>query len=72
MAGSGCRLARGFVPRARGFVPRARGFTWTVERPGRECRDSIGHPFWNRDFCEAHARPVIEKAKRLKDPDVLA
>jgi hypothetical protein len=33
-----------------------------------ECRDSIGHPFRNRDFCEAHAKPVIEKAERLKIP----
>ena len=33
-----------------------------------ECRDSIGHPFWNRDFCEAHAKPVLEKAERLKIP----
>jgi hypothetical protein len=33
-----------------------------------ECRDSIGYPFWNRDFCEAHAKPVIEKAGRLKIP----
>jgi hypothetical protein len=33
-----------------------------------ECRDSIGHPFWNRDFCEAHAKPVLEKAGRLKIP----
>jgi hypothetical protein len=33
-----------------------------------ECRDNIGHPFWNRDYCEAHAKPVIEKAERLKIP----
>jgi hypothetical protein len=33
-----------------------------------ECRDSIGHPFWNRDFCEAHAKPILEKAERLKIP----
>jgi len=33
-----------------------------------ECRDSIGHPFWNRDFCESHATPIIEKAERLKIP----
>jgi hypothetical protein len=33
-----------------------------------ECRDSIGHPFWNRDFCETHANPIIEKAERLKIP----
>jgi hypothetical protein len=33
-----------------------------------ECRDTIGHPFWNRDYCEAHAKPVIEKAERLKIP----
>jgi hypothetical protein len=31
-------------------------------------RDSIGHPFWNRDYGEAHAKPVIEKAERLKIP----
>jgi hypothetical protein len=31
-----------------------------------ECRDSIGHAFRNRDFCAAHAKPVIEKAERLK------
>jgi hypothetical protein len=34
-----------------------------------ECRDSIGHPFWNRDFCETHAKPIIEKAERLKIPE---
>jgi hypothetical protein len=33
-----------------------------------ECRDSIGHPFWNRDFCEAHAKPLLAKAQRLKIP----
>jgi hypothetical protein len=33
-----------------------------------ECRDSIGHPFWSRDFCEAHTKPVIEEAERLKIP----
>jgi len=33
-----------------------------------ECRDSIGHPFWNRDFCEAQAKPVIEKARSLRIP----
>jgi len=33
-----------------------------------ECRDSISHPFWNRDFCEAHARPPLAKAQRLKIP----
>jgi hypothetical protein len=33
-----------------------------------ECRDSIGHPFWNRDFCVAHAKPILEKAERLKIP----
>jgi hypothetical protein len=33
-----------------------------------ECRDSIGHPFWNRDYSEAHAKPIIEKAKRLNIP----
>jgi hypothetical protein len=33
-----------------------------------ECRDGIGHPFWNRDFCESHAKPIIEKAERLKIP----
>jgi hypothetical protein len=33
-----------------------------------ECRDSIGHPFWNRDFCEAHAKSALEKAERLKIP----
>ena len=31
-----------------------------------ECRDSIGHPFWNRDFCESNAKAIIEKAERLK------
>jgi hypothetical protein len=36
--------------------------------PRIECRDSIGHPFWDRDFGEAHAKPVIEKAERLKIP----
>src|SRR5262249_3904734 len=33
-----------------------------------ECRDSIGHPFWNRDFCETHAKPIFEKAERMKIP----
>jgi hypothetical protein len=33
-----------------------------------ECGDGIGHPFWNRDFCETHARPIIDKAERLKIP----
>jgi hypothetical protein len=33
-----------------------------------ECRDSIGHPFWNRDYCETHAKPVIDRAERLKIP----
>jgi len=33
-----------------------------------EGRDSIGHPFWNRDFCEPHAKPVLEKAERLRIP----
>jgi hypothetical protein len=33
-----------------------------------ECRDKIGHPFWNRDFCESHAKPIIEKAERFKIP----
>jgi hypothetical protein len=33
-----------------------------------ECRDGIGHPFWNRDFCYTHAKPIIEKAERLNIP----
>jgi len=33
-----------------------------------ECRDGIGHPFWNRDFRESHAKPIFEKAERLKIP----
>jgi hypothetical protein len=33
-----------------------------------ECRDAIGHPFWNRDYCETHAKPIIVKAERLKIP----
>ena len=24
--------------------------------------------FWNRDYCEAHAKPIIEKAERLQIP----
>jgi hypothetical protein len=28
-----------------------------------ECRDSIGHPFWNRDYCEAHAQSVLKRAE---------
>jgi hypothetical protein len=28
-----------------------------------ECRDSIGRPFWNRDFCEAHAASVLKRAE---------
>jgi len=30
---------------------------------GVECRDSIGHPIWRKDFCDAHARPLIARAK---------
>jgi len=33
-----------------------------------ECRDNIGHPFWNRDFCESHAKPIFAKAERLTIP----
>jgi hypothetical protein len=33
-----------------------------------ECRDGIGHPFWNRDFRESHAKPIFEKTERLKIP----
>jgi len=25
---------------------------------GIECRDSIGHPIWRKDFCDAHAKSV--------------
>lgn len=28
-----------------------------------ECRDCIRHPLWNRDFCDAHAAPVLEKSR---------
>jgi hypothetical protein len=28
-----------------------------------ECRDNIGHPFWNRDYCEAHAQFVLKRAE---------
>jgi hypothetical protein len=28
-----------------------------------ECRDSIGHPFWNPDFCEVQAARLLEKAR---------
>jgi len=30
---------------------------------GIECRDKIGHPIWRKDFCEAHAKPIIEIAQ---------
>jgi hypothetical protein len=33
-----------------------------------ECRDAIGHPFWNRDYCETHAKSIIDKGERLKIP----
>jgi hypothetical protein len=33
-----------------------------------ECLDGIGHPFWNRDFCEPHAKPILDRAERLKIP----
>jgi hypothetical protein len=29
---------------------------------GVECRDKIGHPIWRRDFCEEHAKFIIEQA----------
>jgi len=32
---------------------------------GVECRDSIGHPIWRKDFCEAHAKPLIARACAL-------
>jgi hypothetical protein len=28
-----------------------------------EYRDTIGHPFWNRDLSEAHAQPVLKRAE---------
>jgi hypothetical protein len=27
-----------------------------------ECREGIGHPFWNRDYCDAHAQSVLKRA----------
>ncbi|MGO9604603.1 MAG: hypothetical protein ACLQAT_14640 [Candidatus Binataceae bacterium] len=30
---------------------------------GLECRDSIGHPIWRKDFCDA--KPLIARAKAL-------
>ena len=33
-----------------------------------ECRDRIGHPFWNRDYCEAHAQSVLKKADAHRIP----
>jgi len=30
-----------------------------------ECRDSIGHPIWRRDYCDAHTKPLIAKARAL-------
>jgi hypothetical protein len=33
-----------------------------------ECRDSIGHPFWNRDYCEAHAQSVLRRAEARNIP----
>jgi hypothetical protein len=33
-----------------------------------ECRDSIGHPFWNRDYCEAHAQSVLKRAEARRIP----
>ena len=35
-----------------------------------ECRDSIGHPIWHRDFCQPHADPIIAKAKALRERDL--
>jgi hypothetical protein len=31
-----------------------------------ECRDSIGHPFWNRDDCKAHAGSVLKRAEERR------
>ena len=28
-----------------------------------ECRDAIGHPFWNRDYCETRAQSVLKRAE---------
>jgi hypothetical protein len=28
-----------------------------------ECRDSIGHPLLNRDYCEAHSRGILNRAE---------
>jgi hypothetical protein len=33
-----------------------------------ECRDSIGHPFWNRDYCEAHAQSALKRAEARSIP----
>ena len=37
-----------------------------------ECRDSIGHPFWNRDFCEAHAKAGVREGRAPQNPGILA
>jgi hypothetical protein len=33
-----------------------------------ECRDGIGHPFLNRDHCEAHAQDVLKRAEDRRIP----
>jgi len=30
---------------------------------GVECRDSIGHPTRRKDFCAAHAKPLIQSTQ---------
>jgi hypothetical protein len=33
-----------------------------------ECRDNTSVTLWIWDFCEAHAKPRLAKAQRLKPP----
>jgi hypothetical protein len=28
-------------------------------------RDRIGHPIWHRELCDAHAKPIIARARGL-------
>jgi hypothetical protein len=37
-----------------------------------DCRDSIGHPFLESGFCEAHTQPIIKRAEQLRDSCVVA
>ena len=36
-----------------------------------DCRDQIGHPFRNRDHCEAHTRSVLKRGRGPSHPSLL-